>query len=110
MSEKTISLDPSVSLLRRSGRLAAVSSGLNVGDRVIIYPSDRIRSGRASRCPVDPSARLRNISYINEPIPPGGYLCSTARSLVPTPRTVLAGVEDLPILTPRTAALEGCLD
>jgi HlyD family secretion protein len=34
-----------VSLLRRSGRLAAVSSGLAVGDRVIVYPSDRIASG-----------------------------------------------------------------
>ena len=34
-----------VSLLRRSGRLAAVSSGLVVGERVIVYPSDRIASG-----------------------------------------------------------------
>ena len=34
-----------VSLLRRSGRFAAVSSGLAVGDRVIVYPSDRIASG-----------------------------------------------------------------
>ena len=34
-----------VSLLRRSGRLAAVSSGLAVGDRVIVYPSDRIFDG-----------------------------------------------------------------
>ena len=34
-----------VTLLRRSGRLAAVSSGLAVGDRVIIYPSDRIGLG-----------------------------------------------------------------
>ena len=34
-----------VTLLRRSGRLAAVSSGLAVGDRVIVYPSDRIASG-----------------------------------------------------------------
>jgi HlyD family secretion protein len=32
----------SVSLLRRSGRLAAASFGLAVGDRVIICPSDRI--------------------------------------------------------------------
>jgi hypothetical protein len=57
-----------------------------------------------------PLQKRPGLTYINEPIPPGGYLCSTARSLVPTPRTVLAGVEDLPILTPRTAALEGCLD
>ena len=35
----------SVSLLRRSGRLAAVSEGLAVGDRVIVYPSDRIVAG-----------------------------------------------------------------
>jgi HlyD family secretion protein len=34
-----------VSLLRRSGGLAAVSSGLAVGDRVIVYPSDRIFDG-----------------------------------------------------------------
>jgi HlyD family secretion protein len=34
-----------VSLLRRSGRLAAITSGLAVGDRVIVYPSDRITSG-----------------------------------------------------------------
>ena len=34
-----------VSLLRRSGRLAAVSSGLAVGDRAIVYPSDRIFDG-----------------------------------------------------------------
>jgi HlyD family secretion protein len=34
-----------VSRLRRSGRLAAVSSGLAVGDRVIVYPSDRIFDG-----------------------------------------------------------------
>ena len=34
-----------VSLLWRSGRLAAVSSGLAVGERVIVYPSDRIASG-----------------------------------------------------------------
>ena len=34
-----------VTLLRRSGRLAAVSSGLADGDRVIVYPSDRIASG-----------------------------------------------------------------
>ena len=31
-----------VSLLRRSGRFAAVSHGLAAGDRVIFYPSDRI--------------------------------------------------------------------
>jgi HlyD family secretion protein len=35
----------SVSSLRRSGRLAAVSEGLAVGDRVIVYPSDRIVAG-----------------------------------------------------------------
>src|SRR6516165_2407528 len=34
-----------VSLMRRSGRLAAVSYGLAVGDRVIVYPSDRIVAG-----------------------------------------------------------------
>ena len=34
-----------VTLLRRSGRFAAVSSGLAPGDRVIVYPSDRIASG-----------------------------------------------------------------
>jgi len=34
-----------VSLQRRSGRFAAVSSGLAVGDRVIVYPSDRIFDG-----------------------------------------------------------------
>ena len=35
----------SVSSLRRSGRLAAVSEGLAVGDRVIVYPSDRVVAG-----------------------------------------------------------------
>ncbi len=34
-----------ITLLRRSGRLAAVSSGLAAGERVIVYPSDRIASG-----------------------------------------------------------------
>ncbi len=34
-----------VSLLRRSGRFAAISSGLTAGDRVIVYPSDRVASG-----------------------------------------------------------------
>jgi len=34
-----------VTLLRRSGRLAAVAAGLTPGERVIVYPSDRIRSG-----------------------------------------------------------------
>ena len=34
-----------VTLVRRSGRLAAVASGLEPGDRVIVYPSDRISSG-----------------------------------------------------------------
>jgi HlyD family secretion protein len=34
-----------VTLLRRSGRLAAVASGLTPGERVIVYPSDRITSG-----------------------------------------------------------------
>jgi multidrug efflux pump subunit AcrA (membrane-fusion protein) len=31
-----------VELLRRSGRWAAVTSGLQPGDKVIVYPSDRI--------------------------------------------------------------------
>jgi HlyD family secretion protein len=34
-----------VSLLRRSGRSAAVSDGLAPGERVIVYPGDRIASG-----------------------------------------------------------------
>lgn len=34
-----------VDLLRRSGRLAAVASGLAVGDPVIIYPGDHVASG-----------------------------------------------------------------
>ena len=34
-----------VQVLRRSGRLAAVASGLNQGEPVIVYPSDRISSG-----------------------------------------------------------------
>lgn len=34
-----------VTLLRRSGRLAAIATGLTPGERVIVYPSDRIASG-----------------------------------------------------------------
>jgi HlyD family secretion protein len=34
-----------VTLLRRSGRIAAVSEGLGAGDRVIVYPSDRVSAG-----------------------------------------------------------------
>ena len=34
-----------VELLRRSGRFAAVTTGLAPGERVIVYPSDRIESG-----------------------------------------------------------------
>jgi HlyD family secretion protein len=34
-----------VTLLRRSGRLAAISAGLAPGERVIVYPSDRIAPG-----------------------------------------------------------------
>jgi HlyD family secretion protein len=34
-----------IKLLRRSGRFAAVATGLAPGERVIIYPSDRIASG-----------------------------------------------------------------
>lgn len=34
-----------VTLLRRSGRFAAVSAGLRPGERVIVYPSDRIAPG-----------------------------------------------------------------
>jgi HlyD family secretion protein len=34
-----------VTLLRRSGRMAAVATGLTPGERVIVYPSDRITSG-----------------------------------------------------------------
>ena len=34
-----------IELLRRSGRLAAVASGLTPGEEVIIYPSDRVASG-----------------------------------------------------------------
>ena len=34
-----------VELLRRSGRFAAVAAGLQSGEQVIIYPSDRIASG-----------------------------------------------------------------
>lgn len=35
----------SVELLRRSGRWAAVTSGLTVGESVIVYPSDNVGSG-----------------------------------------------------------------
>jgi HlyD family secretion protein len=34
-----------ITLLRRSGRLAAVAAGLSPGERVIVYPSDRIAPG-----------------------------------------------------------------
>jgi HlyD family secretion protein len=34
-----------ITLIRRSGRVAAVSSGLNPGDRVIVYPTDRVVQG-----------------------------------------------------------------
>lgn len=34
-----------ITLLRRSGRLAAITTGLAPGERVIVYPSDRIASG-----------------------------------------------------------------
>ena len=34
-----------VDLLRRSGRLAAVTAGVQPGDNVIVYPSDRIAPG-----------------------------------------------------------------
>jgi HlyD family secretion protein len=34
-----------VTLLRRSGRFAAVSAGLQPGERVIVYPSDRVAPG-----------------------------------------------------------------
>lgn len=34
-----------VSLVRRSGQLAAVSAGLQTGEKVIVYPSDRITPG-----------------------------------------------------------------
>ena len=37
--------DREIRLLRRSGRFAAVLSGLVPGERVIVYPSDRIASG-----------------------------------------------------------------
>jgi HlyD family secretion protein len=37
--------DREIKLLRRSGRFAAVSAGLVPGERVIVYPSDRIASG-----------------------------------------------------------------
>jgi HlyD family secretion protein len=34
-----------IQILRRSGRLAAVASGLTPGELVIVYPSDRVASG-----------------------------------------------------------------
>jgi HlyD family secretion protein len=34
-----------VALLRRSGRSAAVESGVTPGERVIVYPSDRVTAG-----------------------------------------------------------------
>ena len=34
-----------VALLRRSGRFAALTAGVEVGDRVIVYPSDRVAPG-----------------------------------------------------------------
>ncbi len=34
-----------VNLLRRSGRLAAVTEGVEPGERVIVYPSDRVAAG-----------------------------------------------------------------
>jgi HlyD family secretion protein len=34
-----------VQLLRRSGRLAAIASGVNQGETVIVYPSDRVATG-----------------------------------------------------------------
>jgi HlyD family secretion protein len=32
----------SVDVIRRSGRLAAITSGLERGDKIIVYPSDKI--------------------------------------------------------------------
>jgi HlyD family secretion protein len=37
--------DREIKLLRRSGRFSAVAAGLVPGERVIVYPSDRIASG-----------------------------------------------------------------
>ena len=34
-----------VKLLRRSGRVAAVASGLAAGESVVVYPGDRVASG-----------------------------------------------------------------
>ena len=49
-----------VRVLRRSGRLAAIASGLNQGDAVIVYPSDRIASGvRVSLRQPDDHASVR---------------------------------------------------
>jgi HlyD family secretion protein len=36
-----------VDVLRRSGRFAAVTAGLEAGDEVVIYPGDRVRPGAA---------------------------------------------------------------
>lgn len=38
-----------VDVLRRSGRFAAISSGLTVGEEVIAYPSDRVTPGASVR-------------------------------------------------------------
>lgn len=38
-----------IKLLRRSGRLAAITSGLAPGEEVIVYPSDKSRRVCASR-------------------------------------------------------------
>jgi len=34
-----------VQILRRAGRVAAIASGLNQGEPVIVYPSDRVAPG-----------------------------------------------------------------
>lgn len=38
-------LDRGIVLLRRSGRFAAIAGGLAPGERVIVYPSDRVAAG-----------------------------------------------------------------
>ncbi len=38
-----------VGLLRRSGRVAAITAGLQPGDAVIVYPSDRVKAGERVR-------------------------------------------------------------
>jgi HlyD family secretion protein len=43
--EKGRAQDRAITLLRRSGRFGSVASGLMPGERVIVYPSDRIVSG-----------------------------------------------------------------